>query len=116
MKIGLLATGLAYHLNNRQYPTAHKQQLSSLNAAMKILGGEERYACPADDCSCEHDHDDTPSSSSHSDKENVTGKEIAVADKLSDLAKIVEEDIQLVMWRQSDQSTPNFIKVCFCIL
>lgn len=76
---------------------------------MKILEDKESTTCVSDDCSCDHDHDDTSSTPSATAKAKVTGSEIAFVDKLDELARIMEDDIQLVVWDQQEQ--PNFIKV-----
>ena len=108
MKIAsLVATGFAYYLNNRQY-LLHRQTAHSLavESSMKTMVGEQS-ACISDDCGCDHDHDDAISSRSARSK--VTGREIAFVDKLPDLAKIMDDDIQLVVLEQKEQ--PNVIKV-----
>ena len=107
MKIAsLVATGFAYYLNNRH---------SSLTvSSMKSLEDKESNYCVSDDCSCDHDHDhdDTSSSSSATTttQAKVAGSEIAFVDKLHELARIMEDDIQLVVWEQQPEQ-PNFIKV-----
>ena len=106
MKIAsLVATGFAYCLNNR-----HNRQISSplSISPMKILEGKGSN-CVSDDCSCDHDHDDTSSTPSATSKAKATGSEIAFVDKLDELARIMEDDIQLVVLEQQEQ--PNFIKV-----
>lgn len=106
MKIAsLVATGFAYCLNNRH----NRQSPSPLSVTMKILEDKESTTCVSDDCSCDHDHDDTSSTPSATAKAKVTGSEIAFVDKLDELARIMEDDIQLVVWDQQEQ--PNFIKV-----
>ena len=108
MKIAsLVATGFAYYLNNRQY-LLHRQTAHSLAvASMKTMVGEQS-ACISDDCGCDHNHDDTILSSL-SARTKDTGREIAFVSELPDLAKIMDDDIQLVVWEQQEQ--PNFIKV-----
>ena len=59
------------------------------------------------------DSDDTSSSSSATTKTKAkaAGKsEIAFVNKLDELARIMEDDIQLVVWEQQPEQ-PNFIKV-----
>ena len=109
MKIAsLVATGFIYYLNNRQYYQLHRQTHSLLTVSSTKMG-EEKSSCVSDDCSCDHDHDDGSSSSSHSATTKVTGREIAFVDKVHELSKIMEDDIQLVVWKQQEQ--PSFIKV-----
>ncbi len=82
---------------------------------MKILEDKESIYCVmSDDCSCDHDHDhddtlSTPSATTTT-QAKVAGSEIAFVDKLDELARIMEDDIQLVVWEQSEQPR-NFIKV-----
>ncbi len=107
MKIAsLVATGFAYYLNNRRY-----RQISAPLpvSSMKILEEKESTTCVSDDCSCDHNHDDTSSSPNGTTKALVAGSEIAFVNKLDELARIMEDDIQLVVWEQLEQ--PSFIKV-----
>eukprot|EP00984_Skeletonema_dohrnii_P002768 scaffold955_cov79-Skeletonema_dohrnii-CCMP3373.AAC.10 len=66
----------------------------------------EQSACISDD----HNHDDTILSSL-SARTKDTGRELAFVSELPDLAKIMDDDIQLVVWEQQEQ--PNFIKSLF---
>ena len=109
MKIAsvVATTGFTYYLNNRQYYRFLDRQAPSLLAvSMTKMGGEES-SCVSDDCSCDHDHDDDTSTLSPSAK--VTGKEIAFVDNVQKLARIMDDDVQLVVWEQREQ--PSFIKV-----
>jgi hypothetical protein len=112
MKIAsvVATTGFTFYLNNRQYyQFLHRQAPSPLAVSMTKMAGEET-ACVSDDCSCDHDHDDTSSiSPSATTTMKVTGKEIAFVDKIDELARIMDNDVQLVVWEQREQ--PNFIKV-----
>lgn len=113
MKIAsvVATTGFTLYLNNRQYYRfLHRQAPSPLDVSMTKMGGEE-MACISDDCSCDHDHDDDTSalSPSSSATMKVTGKEIAFVDKMDELARIMEDDVQLVVWEQREH--PSFIKV-----
>ena len=110
MKIAsvVATTGFTYYLNNRQYYRfLDRQAPSPLAVSMTKMGGEES-SCVSDDCSCDHDHDDT-SSLSPSATTKVTGNEIAFVDTAQELARIMDDEVQLVVWEQREQ--PSFIKV-----
>ena len=111
MKIAsvVATTSFTLYLNNRQYyQFLHRQAPSLLAVSMTKMGGEEN-ACLSDDCSCDHDHDDDTSSIAGATTMKVTGNEIEFVDKIQELARIIEDDVQLVVWEQREQ--PSFIKV-----
>ena len=111
MKIAsvVATTSFTLYLNSRQYyyQLLHRQSPPLLAVSMTKMGREEG-SCVSDDCSCDHDHDDT-SSLSPSATTKVTGNEIAFVDTAQELARIMDDEVQLVVWEQREQ--PSFIKV-----
>ena len=67
-------------------------------------------ACDVSDCLC-HDHDDDTTDPPIGNKSKITGKEIVFVNELSGLTKIMDDDAQLVMWRQSASTRPKFLQV-----